>query len=328
MKVKTLRNWHFITLFNKVGEIVGEISWARFKEVFFAQAIPEIGVVNTCPRQGTLTLDYIASYSAGTQFTFTTSNGDKVLTLTESVAIKDLGVSLNSLGLDVLWITSTDGYTNSNYIYYKSNTLEITGVSVTTPNIGYGRLYNEYAAVDVRGLAPTGWHVPSNSEWDALVLFIGGESIGGGKLKEIGYSHWNTPNTGATNDYGFSARGTGKNASGTFVQLKTNSLFWCSDLVSSYNCRQLYYNNSTITPNFSSNELGMSVRCIKDDAIPSVSPITDIDGNVYTEVVIGTQIWMVENLKTKKYRNGDAIGTDFSGTTGAVCAYNNDEAYV
>jgi uncharacterized protein (TIGR02145 family) len=58
--------------------------------------------------------------------------------------------------------------------------------------------------------------------------------------------------------------------------------------------------------------------------------VTDIDGNVYHTITIGTQVWMVENLKTTKYRNGDLICnvTDnavwVSFTTGAYCNYNND----
>ena len=321
MKVKTLRNWHFITLFNKVGEIVGEISWARFKEVFFAQAISEIGVVNTCPRQGTLTLDYIASYSAGTQFTFTTSNGDKVLTLTESVAIKDLGVSLNSLGLDVLWITSTDGYTNANYIYYKSNTLEITGVSVTTPNIGYGRLYNWYAVDDVRGLAPTGWNVASVTEWDTLISFNSPNA--GIELCEAGISHWNSPNI-ATNSSLFTALPNGF-LSGIFTSLNTMARWWTST-----SGKNKYISLSNIgNVNESTNALstGYAVRCVRATDPLSLT-VADVDGNIYDVLHIGTQWWLKQNLKTKHYRNGDLIGSDFSGTTGAVCAYNNDEAYV
>lgn len=63
----------------------------------------------------------------------------------------------------------------------------------------------------------------------------------------------------------------------------------------------------------------------------SSGTVTDIDGNVYNTVTIGTQVWMAENLKTTKYRNGDPIPniTDNAQwsklTTGAQCSYNNDD---
>ena len=65
----------------------------------------------------------------------------------------------------------------------------------------YGKLYNWYAVNDKRGLAPVGFHVPSDDEWTALSDYLGGEDIAGGKLKStIG---WN--NNSATNSSGFSA---------------------------------------------------------------------------------------------------------------------------
>jgi uncharacterized protein (TIGR02145 family) len=69
----------------------------------------------------------------------------------------------------------------------------------------YGALYNWYAGKDSRNVCPTGWHVPSKDEWLTLVNYLGGDSIAGGKLKEAGTLHWANPNTGATNESGFTA---------------------------------------------------------------------------------------------------------------------------
>ena len=69
----------------------------------------------------------------------------------------------------------------------------------------YGQLYNWYAATDAHNLAPAGWHVPSAAEWATLTNYLGGDNIAGGKVKETGYSQWNSPNTGATNSSLFTA---------------------------------------------------------------------------------------------------------------------------
>jgi len=76
------------------------------------------------------------------------------------------------------------------------------------------------------------------------------------------------------------------------------------------------------------------VSCSKDDDEKAIKPIpdtvTDIDGNLYHTTTIGTQVWMVENLKTTKYRNGNPIpnvnGEQWDNlTAGAYCIYNNNE---
>ncbi|HJW30298.1 MAG TPA: fibrobacter succinogenes major paralogous domain-containing protein [Saprospiraceae bacterium] len=69
----------------------------------------------------------------------------------------------------------------------------------------YGRLYNWYAATDTHNLAPAGWHVPSAAEWTTLSNYLSGDNTAGGRVKESGYSHWNTPNSGATNSSMFTA---------------------------------------------------------------------------------------------------------------------------
>jgi uncharacterized protein (TIGR02145 family) len=68
----------------------------------------------------------------------------------------------------------------------------------------YGALYN-WPAISIEGLCPSGWHVPSEDDLTVLVNFLGGEDVAGGKLKEQGTVHWESPNTGATNESGFGA---------------------------------------------------------------------------------------------------------------------------
>ncbi len=139
----------------------------------------------------------------------------------------------------------------------------------------YGRLYNLYAVKDPRGLAPQGWHVPTESEWRTLETFLGGEDVAGGKMKStIG---WVIPNTGATNSSGFSGLPGGRRAydDGRFFGVGTIGIWWSSSTVSnennSYYYAYLNYDDSrfnaaggassTINPTYRS---GISVRLVKD----------------------------------------------------------------
>ena len=198
-------------------------------------------------------------------------------------------------------------------------------------SLGYGLLYNWYAVTDSRNIAPTGCHVPTDAEWATLTTYLGGESVAGGKLKEVGLTHWQSPNTGATNESGFTGLpgGTRQGVSGTFSNIKHSGVWWTS--TENYSgvswVRILASTLESIQRANHSNYVGLSIRCICDT---SADIITDIDGNVYDTVVIGTQKWLKQNLKVTKYRDGVTIpevtnGTTWTSlTTGALCAYNND----
>lgn len=130
----------------------------------------------------------------------------------------------------------------------------------------YGRLYTWYAVTDTRKVCPTGWHVPSDMEWETLKSFLGGERVAGGKLKEEGTTHWKIPNTGATNETGFTALpGGARNELGRFVNIGSYVYFWSSTPVEENALGQGIYNDNVL---FVREELrrksGWSVRCIKD----------------------------------------------------------------
>jgi len=303
----------------------------------------------------------------------------------------------------------------------------------------YGAIYNWYT-VNTGKLAPIGWHVPTDAEWTILTTFLGGEDIASGKLKETDTSHWLSPNTGATNESGFTALPGGyrKDDSGQFSDQGYCGIWWSSspnitgDTQYAWR-RGLYCNDDTnVAHHYSLKSWGYSVRCVKDYStanavLPTLNTITaikvtattatsggdisndggasvtargvcwstnqnptiadsktadgvgsdefasnltgltenttyylrayatnsagiaygnevtfktttatsgetvtDIEGNVYHTVTIGTQVWMVENLKTTKYNDGTSIPnvTDNTNwpelTTGAFCWYNND----
>ena len=130
----------------------------------------------------------------------------------------------------------------------------------------YGKLYN-WHAVNTGKLCPTGWHVPSDAEWTELTDYLGGTSDAGGKLKETGTTHWNSPNTGATNETGFTALPGGyRNFDGTFYGVGTYGFWWSATEGSADSAwgRSMYYNGSYVGRDYNGKELGFSVRCLRD----------------------------------------------------------------
>jgi uncharacterized protein (TIGR02145 family) len=132
----------------------------------------------------------------------------------------------------------------------------------------YGRLYNWYAVSDSRIIAPAGWHVASDAEWQMLSDSLGGSVVAGGKLKEAGTTHWTSPNTGATNESGFTALPGGYRGinNGTFFQLGSCTYFWSS---TGYNSdmawlRCLFSSFSDLYRGGIYKGNGFSVRCVKD----------------------------------------------------------------
>jgi uncharacterized protein (TIGR02145 family) len=151
-------------------------------------------------------------------------------------------------------------------------------------SITYGRLYNWYAVNDSRGLCPTGWHIPSHDDWTTLerevctssncnsdfpydtitVLFRGTDE--GNKLKESGTTHWNTPNTGATNSSGFTALPGGyRYVDGNFYSQGDYGFWWSSKVYTDRGwSRSLNNVNSGICRTFDYEEHGFSVRCLRN----------------------------------------------------------------
>jgi uncharacterized protein (TIGR02145 family) len=135
----------------------------------------------------------------------------------------------------------------------------------------YGCLYNQYATVDSRNLAPAGWHIPSDDEWKTLTDFLGGDAISGGKMKETGTLHWFSPNTGATDESGFTALPAGcREPNGIFDYLSVSTNFWSSSESTKYPTftvgRSLNLMNTEVYYSAVPKQFGSSVRCVKDDA--------------------------------------------------------------
>lgn len=167
----------------------------------------------------------------------------------------------------------TTKYRNGEPITYLTEMQDSTGAYCDYENSAvnssiYGRLYNYAAIHDSRNICPNGWHVPTNNEWSTLIEFLGGENIAGGKLKETGATHWNSPNTGATNESGFTALPGGARFDDGFFQIGDIGVWWSSTEKNVYfawswqlwNGGQEIYNDNDYPKRY-----GFSIRCVKDD---------------------------------------------------------------
>jgi len=137
-----------------------------------------------------------------------------------------------------------------------------------TYEIPYGKLYNFYAFYvprETQKLCPVGWHVPTQTDWEELITFLGGTKVAGGKLKEIGTTHWRAPNHRATNETGFTALPGGFRPD-RFEQIGGAGLWWSSttrEITRALSIR-LLYDSEEIFLDTTHSESGLSVRCLKD----------------------------------------------------------------
>ncbi len=141
----------------------------------------------------------------------------------------------------------------------------------------YGKLYNWFA-VNTAKLCPAGWKVPSNEEWNTLADFLGGASVAGGKLKEIGTTHWLPPNTGATNESGFTALPGGIRGIGAaFYDIQKFGILWSSTSISTdyATVRFLGYMDASVISNNYPKTDGFSVRCLKSAGVSVTEPMFD-----------------------------------------------------
>ena len=150
------------------------------------------------------------------------------------------------------WVNATTG----GWCYYQNN---------PGNDSVYGKLYNWYAVNDPRGLAPQGWHLPTNDEWLKLVNFLGGRLVSGGKMKAT--TLWNTPNRGATNSSNFGGLpGGGRDF--IFVNQNAAGYWWSTTPSTDHPLKVWGVSLDALTETTGQIEfekfLGLSVRCVKD----------------------------------------------------------------
>ena len=185
---------------------------------------------------------------------------------TQQWMAENLKVSKYSDGTTIPYITDNTQWQNNTtgaWAYYNND---------ATNNAKYGKLYNWYAVSKTtngnKNVCPTGWHVPTDPEWTVLTDYLGGLTLAGGKLKEVGTTSWISPNTDATNTSLFSALPGGyRSSSGNYNgDIGYNGNWWSSTESNTSNAWFRFLtkvNGGAGSSNYSKRD-GLSVRCLRD----------------------------------------------------------------
>jgi uncharacterized protein (TIGR02145 family) len=229
------------------------------------------------------TVYYIRAYATnskgtayGTQQTFTTTIADGTIgtiadvdgNIYKTIAIggqiwmaENLKTTKYKDGTAIPNITESNTWgslTTPAYCWYNNNAENSTV---------YGALYNWYTVYTDK-LAPKGWHVPTDAEWTTLTTYLGGDSVAGNKLKEIGNTHWQYKNTDANNISGFTALpgGCRQSRNGSFEGIRLYGQWWSSSEYPNTNSwnKGLNYRNSNVWRGTVEQSYGLSVRCLRD----------------------------------------------------------------
>jgi uncharacterized protein (TIGR02145 family) len=191
------------------------------------------------------------------------------------------GTAIQLVTDNTTWGDLADNNTDKAYSYFDNNE--------NNESDTYGALYTYAAASNgvsgdgnpsqVQGACPDAWHLPSDAEWKELEMAIGmsqaqADEINyrgtneGSKLKELGTSHWDSPNTGASNESGFTALGSGARLAGNgiFLSLMNSGYFWTSTEKDAARAwyRSLNYSFTAVYRSDAGKSEGFAVRCVKD----------------------------------------------------------------
>jgi uncharacterized protein (TIGR02145 family) len=207
-------------------------------------------------------LMHIAIFAQVVPQGFLVNPSNEIVTIGTQVWMKynlDVTTYQNGDAIERADLAFNNNITIPSWCYYDHNSAN---------NEVYGKLYNGYAVNDTRNICPVGFRVPTQTDFNTLATFIGGNT-NGGKLKESGTSHWTSPNTSATNTTGFTALPGGymgdQNSSSNIF---TWGYFWTATPISGGNTNYIRYlinTSGTFTESTGfSLKGGASVRCIKN----------------------------------------------------------------
>jgi len=195
-----------------------------------------------------------------TTILFSTSGYAQTVTIGKQVwTSKNLDVSTYRNGDEIRQVQDANAWANlttSAWCYYNND-----------PGNGskYGKLYNWYAVNDPRGLAPKGYHIPTDAEWTQLSDYLGGVSKAGTKMKST--SGWSNDGNG-TNRSSFSGLPGGfRDVDGAFLDFGFFGYWWSSSEYGTGSAwyRYLSYNYGNVDRDYDYfKKVGFSVRCLRD----------------------------------------------------------------
>jgi uncharacterized protein (TIGR02145 family) len=216
----------------------------------------------------TLTVDDVAQTigKPGPNITDSEGNSYKTVTIgTQTWMAENLKVTKYNDGTAIPNITDNTQWSQLStgaWSYYNNDVAN---------NAKYGKLYNWYAVSKIsngnKNVCPTGWHVPTDAEWTVLTDYLGGSNIAGGKMKEVGTTSWNSPNTDATNTSLFTGLPGGyRYVSGNYSTIGSNGYWWSSTENVTGNAwyRNLDSDDGNAGRNRTNEGNGLSVRCLRD----------------------------------------------------------------
>lgn len=270
--------------------------------------------------------------------------------------VAGLGMDFTTNEAVDLGLPSTINGTTENALTETSHTHKLGNVPIDNVVSGspveYGALYNRYAATDTRKISSDDdWIVPTNDQCYTLMTALdptgtAGINTAGGKLKETGIIHWNSPNTDATNETLFNGVGSGYRYDGEFYSFRGEGFFWTTStfitdegksvgLISSGSIFYVSGDGVTVSFNY---KTGLSLRLLYTGTGTPTEYIGNNGLRYPVKLMPDGKYWITCNLNETKYRNGDWI-TGFDGgvytpiadaawaalTTEAMCYYSDNE---
>ena len=259
--ISEMRNGDFIFWPRHVGIVLNNSIYQSYGSFQF----PECGTNFTDPKKGPRILK-LTNYWLGTEVLPNSgppfNSGEYKVLRPHYNTFKDARdgqvYTMKQVGDDV-WMTMNMNYSSAGSYCYENSLVYCAA---------YGRLYDWSGAKTV---APTGWHLPTDAEWTKLTDFLGGITVAGGHLKDIGTGMWTSPNTGATNKSGFKGLPAGnRNTFGTnFGNIGVRAFWWSSTANTSTQAWNRTVDNASVivgrgSANSDPGRTHFSVRLIKN----------------------------------------------------------------